>query len=69
MFEVLGAVHNKSSQSTKRVAVDNLVFDDDAGWQSKNSKKQPRVTLEVDVDSTAYAKVRYKCPIIRKTMH
>ena len=68
-FEVLGAMHNGASKKpTVQGTVDNLVFDAHSGWQTKNSKEQPMVTLEAQVDCNAYTQIGYKCPVAKKTV-
>ena len=62
-------MHNGASKKpTVQGTVDNLVFDAHYGWQTKNSKEQPMVTLEAQVDCNAYTQIGYKCPVAKKTV-
>ena len=66
---MLGAYHyKKSDKKTEKALIDNLVFDTKSGWQAKDAKKQPTITLECHIDSNAYAYVRYQCPVGKKAV-
>ena len=62
-FEVL---NRASKKPTVGGTVHNLVFNVRSGWQTKNSKEQPMVTLEAQVDCNAYTQNGYKCPVAKK---
>ncbi len=64
VFEMLGALRNSFAlKPPAQGSVDNLVYDTRSGWQSRNSKRHPMVTLSAELDSEAYVHIGCTCPV------